>query len=82
MPQGTVAIEKGLTPVKELLEQSGYRVIGIEDADINAVDAIVVRGSDENITGRQDMMSRAPVIEATGRTPEEVRAEINRRVVD
>lgn len=81
MQKGIVAIEKGLSPVKDLLERSGYRVVGIEDADMHTVDAIVVRGSDENLTGRQDRMSRAAVIDASGRTPEEVRAEVDRRVV-
>lgn len=79
--QRVVAVEKGLSPIKDLLERSGYKVVGIEDADMNSVEAIVVRGSDDNVTGRQDMMSRAPVIEATGLTPEEVRAEVDRRFV-
>lgn len=81
MQKIVVAIEKGLSPVKELLEQSGYRVVGLEDVALQSVDAIVVRGSDDNMTGRQDSKSRAPVIEATGLTPEEVRAELDRRVV-
>lgn len=81
MQKGIVAIEKGLSPVKDLLERSGYRVVGIEDAELQSVDAIVVRGSDDNLMGRQDLMSGAPVIEATGLTPEEVQAEVDRRVV-
>lgn len=81
MQKGVIAIEKGLSPVKELLERSGYKCVGLEDADMNAVDAIVVRGSDDNLAGRQEVLGRAPVIEASGRTPEEVRAEVARRVV-
>lgn len=77
MPK-VIAVEEALSPVKEYLREQGYQVVDLDRAH-GAVDAIVVRGTDSNVTGRQDILARAPVIEAAGLTPEQVGREIERR---
>lgn len=75
----TVAVEPGLEPVREELRRRGYRTVDL-DADLGRVDAVVVRGSDDNLLNRQDVLTRAPVIEAAGRTAREVADEVARRL--
>lgn len=80
MARKVVAVEEALVPVQDYLRGKGYRVVGL-DADLARVDAVVVRGSDVDALGRQDVLTPAPVIEAAGLTPEEVDREIQRRTV-
>ncbi len=75
----TIAVEPGLEPVREELRRRGFRTVDL-DADLDAVDAIVVRGSDDNLLNRQDILTRAPVIEAAGLTAREVADEVARRL--
>jgi hypothetical protein len=67
-----VAVENNLTPFKEFLTQKGCRVIDIDVAKGESVDAVVISGSRENLLGMQDVYIDAPVINASGKTPEEV----------
>lgn len=80
MPKGVIAVEPGLSPVSDFLRGQGYRVVALDQAGLQDVDAIVVRGTDDNLTGAQDILGRAPVIEAAGRTPEEVGREVENRI--
>ena len=66
----TIAVEDTLGNVKDYLEKSGYKVVkftGQEDAD-----AYVISGMDDDIMGMQDVMTEVPVIDADGKTPEEI----------
>ncbi len=67
-----VAVEDNLAPVKDFLAARGCRVINIEAAKDNQVDAVVVSGSDENLMGMQDVVIDVPVINAGGKTPQEI----------
>jgi len=44
------------------------------------VDAVIVSGMDTNLSNRQDILTRVPVISAEGRTAEEVLSELSRRL--
>lgn len=78
--RGVVAIEPGLMPVETALVRGGYQVIPLEQAGSREVDAVVVRGTDNNLAGQQAIVYRGPVIEASGLTPEEVRRRVDERV--
>lgn len=78
MPRKVIAVEAALSPIKEYLREQGYDVVDLDRAQ-GTVDAVVVRGTDNNLLGGQDIVTRAPVIEASGLTPEQVGREIERR---
>jgi len=78
MMQGLVAVEDNLTPIIELLETEGYEVVDLDQADIQAVDAIVVSGADKNLLNIQDVLTEAPVITAAGKTAEDVLEELEK----
>lgn len=75
----TIAVEPGLEPVREELRRRGFRTVDL-DADLAGVDAVVVRGTDANLLDRQDILTRAPVIEAAGLTARQVADEVSRRL--
>ncbi|HAA24556.1 MAG TPA: hypothetical protein DCE11_00345 [Ruminiclostridium sp.] len=78
-----IAVQKGLTPVQEYLANHGYDV---EMVDFDAFsksqeedyDAVVVTGMNNDFLGMQDTATGAPVIDATGMTPEEIYEQIQR----
>ncbi|MBI2874586.1 MAG: YkuS family protein [Firmicutes bacterium] len=77
MPK-TVAVENHLAPVRKLLEQDGFRIVGMEL--LAEADAVVVAGTDDNLMNIQTRSTNSPVILAEGRTPEEVLGEIRERL--
>lgn len=80
-----VAVQKGLSPVKSYLENSGYSVKEFDnrkktaDNYLNKFDAVVVTGESENIMGIEDATTNASIINADGMTPEDVKNEIERK---
>lgn len=76
-----IAVDDSLSPVRDYLINRGYRVVDIHDSDFDSVSAIVVNGIDDNMMGMQETMTKAPVIEASGRTPEEIAREIESRMI-
>lgn len=76
-----IAVQKGLTPVRDYLADQGYEVETIDfDAFTQAqnenYDAIVLTGMNKNFLGMEDTATGAPVIDATGMTPEEIHEQI------
>jgi galactitol-specific phosphotransferase system IIB component len=77
-----VAVQKGLNPIKDYLSEEGYTVKEFDNRKKNAgnflnrYDAVVVTGENQNIMGSQDTISKAPIINATGMTVEEVKRQI------
>lgn len=74
-----VAVEPGLEPVREELRQRGFRTVEL-GPEPGRADAVVVRGTDENLLNRHDVLTGAPVIEATGLTARQVADEVERRL--
>jgi hypothetical protein len=74
----TIAVEEGLKPVKELLQHRGYNVVDIRSG--RSADAAVINGMDGNIMGIQQMVMDLPVVNARGRTPEEVLYELESKL--
>ena len=75
-----VAVDDALRPVKEQLLAGGFDVVRLAGGVPGDVQAIVVNGLDDNLMGRQDIVSRVPIVNADGLTPEEVAAEVSRRI--
>lgn len=75
----TIAVEGGLSPVKEFLQRKGYHVVNITTEQ--PVDAAVVSGLDSNIMNIQNVVMEAPVINAQGRSPEDVVHELESRLL-
>lgn len=77
-----VAVQKGLNPVKDYLSEEGYTVKEFDNRKKNAgnflnkYDAVVVTGENQNIMGTQGTISKAPIINATGMTVEEVKKRV------
>jgi uncharacterized protein related to proFAR isomerase len=78
MIQGIIAVEPNLSNVMELLETEGYEVVALDKSSIDTADAIVVSGADINLMNMQDTLSEVPVINAAGKTPEEILEELDR----
>ena len=74
-----IAVEDGLRPVKERLRAGGFDVVSLSGGVPDGVCAIVVNGLDDNLMGRQDIVTRIAVINADGLTPEQVVDEVQRR---
>lgn len=80
-----IAVEPGLTPVKELLSTKGYQVDSINvgaDASTAAgnYDAYIVTGMNSNFLGMGNTTSKAVVINASGLTPEQIVTELQSRL--
>lgn len=74
-----IAVEEGLTPVKNYLSQAGYQVQEIDISNTKSFanfDAVVLTGSNENMLGIQTTSTKAPVIDARGKKPEDISREI------
>lgn len=73
-----IGVEKGLASVKDYLDQRGYMTSEIDLSQkndlnfINGFDAIVLTGMDDNFLGMQDILTKVPVIEAAGLTPDDI----------
>ena len=65
-----IAVEDGLSPIKEYLQQKGYKVVNMQA--IEGADAAVISGGDKNFMNMQNVVIETPVISAQGLSPEDV----------
>lgn len=72
-----VAVNEELKGLKEALASQGYDVVGLEKGDVDKADAVVITGMEQNLMGMEDTKSRVPVINAAGKTDEEIVRRIN-----
>ena len=68
----TVAVEEGLTDVKQMLESEGFRVVSLDHESSRSAGAIVVTGQDDDFLNMQKPMTPAPVINAEGKIAVEI----------
>lgn len=76
--QGIIAVEENLKNIQEALEQAGYEVIPLKSETLPDADAIVVSGADVNVMDIQDTLTDVPVINAVGKTADEIIDELDR----
>ncbi|HHW15018.1 MAG TPA: YkuS family protein [Firmicutes bacterium] len=80
MDRRIVAVATELGNVRAELEAQGFTVVDLEGSDLKQVDAVVVSGVSDNLTGVQKIETTAPVIDATGRSAEDVAADVAERI--
>jgi len=79
-----IAVQKGLTHVINYLKSAGYRVFEFDTSQKNRsdffddFDAVVFTGLNNNVMGIQNTRVNVPFIEASGKTPEEIKEAIER----
>lgn len=70
----TVAVEIGLQPVKDYLQEQGCQVVDIQNGDASAGQAAVmcISGMDKDVMGMEDIVNDIPVVSCDGMSPEQV----------
>lgn len=76
----TVALEGGLSNIRQALEGKGYRVIDLDTGNLEQASAVIISGGDRNFMNRQDISTRAPVINAEGQSADEVIQTLENRL--
>lgn len=66
-----IAVEEGLTNVVQALHASGFHTTSLEGDDLFNVRAVVIKGDGTDISA-SPVNLRVPVINASGRSAEEV----------
>lgn len=69
-----VAVEENLPNIAAALTQKGYTVVSPKSRE--QIIAAVVAGMDENLMNIQTTATKAPVINASGLTPEQIVSRI------
>lgn len=81
-----IAVERQLSNVKRYLTDKGYDIVNLEQNEnlsgisINDYDAIVITGQHKDMMGYENTITKAPVIDATGMTPEDIEREIENTI--
>lgn len=73
-----IAVEEGLSQVRNALERGGYAVV--KPGSPGRTDATVITGMDENVMGRQDILDKSVVINASGKTVEQILDDLKQRL--
>lgn len=81
-----IGVEKGLSNVAGYLIKEGYSVEALSESidsnisKLSGLDAIVTAGYNTDMLGISNTETKAPVINAKGLTPEEVKDKIEQRL--
>jgi len=67
-----VAVDEDLKGLREAIASQGYEVVSLNERDIDKADAVVVSGIEDDLMNIQDIKTKAPVINAVGKTSEEI----------
>ncbi len=78
-----IAVERSLQNVKDYLSENGYQVVALEEEKdyLNSFDAVIVSGQESHFLGMQDNWTHKSVISAKGRTVEEIKNELDQRLM-
>ncbi|WP_066504908.1 YkuS family protein [Abyssisolibacter fermentans] len=71
-----VLIEDSLTEVSQYLSKKGLNVSNLNKNNLNSCDVIVVSGQDSNIMGISNIEIEKPVINARGKTSDDIYNQI------
>lgn len=81
-----IAVEKGLENVVKYLSKEGYSVQMLSESiddnisTLNNYDAIVTAGYNTDMMGISDTSTLAPVVNARGLTPEEIKSNLEKQL--
>ncbi|WP_427338921.1 YkuS family protein [Caloranaerobacter sp. DY30410] len=69
-----IVVEDGLKNMRDFLSSRGYYVESLSRSknNLDNCDAIIVSGQDSNFMGIHDSMTKKPVIDAAGKSPQDV----------
>lgn len=80
MSMPVIAIEQSLREVEHFLRSNGMNVVGIGTNAASDADCFVISGMDENVMGFAEAATGSPVINAEGKTPQEILRQINHAI--
>ncbi|MDD4237747.1 MAG: YkuS family protein [Desulfotomaculaceae bacterium] len=75
---GIIAVKDGLSNIKDALERVGYKVASPDDG--GKIDATIVTGMNDNMMGIQDIKEKPIVLDATGKTENQIIDELRSRI--
>lgn len=75
-----IAIEQSLRHVEKFLRSNGMDVVGISTNAASDADAFVISGMDQDVLGMAEAATGVPVINAEGKSPQEILRQINHSV--
>ncbi|HJV46979.1 MAG TPA: YkuS family protein [Bacillota bacterium] len=75
-----IAIEQSLHHIESFLKSNGMEVVGISTNAASRADAFVISGMDQNVMGMAEATTGVPVINAEGKTPQEVLRDIQHSI--
>lgn len=77
-----VAVQEGLEHVKQALRSEGFEITRLTPGHMSGVDAAVVTGMSSNFMGIHDTDgNKFPVIDASGKTAEEIVQQVRERAI-
>ncbi|MBC7083249.1 MAG: YkuS family protein [Firmicutes bacterium] len=77
--KGIIAVSEALSDYREMLEEEGYQVVGLEEG-LDVADAVLISGMDVDHSGISAIDTEAPVLDVTGKRPDEVLRALERRL--
>ncbi|MEW6621884.1 MAG: YkuS family protein [Bacillota bacterium] len=78
--KNVIAVDSDLKTLQDDLTANGYSVVELNDKNVNTAAAIIVSGMEENLMSIQDIQTKVPVINAHGKTNEEIMKDIENRM--
>lgn len=76
-----IGVEESLSNVQQQLQQRGYEVVPLKNEhDAQGCDCCVITGLDENMMGIQNAVTKGAVINAQGRTAEEICQQVEQKL--
>jgi hypothetical protein len=72
-----IAVADDLSGLKEALVAQGYDVVSLEEDGLKRASAVVVTGVDKDFMMMEDIKTRVPVIDASGKSSQEIVSDIN-----
>ena len=81
-----VAVQKGLGPIKNHLENEGIKVKEFDNRKktaknyLNKFDAVVITGESKDVMGIEDTLTNASIINADGMSAEDVKNELDKHM--
>ncbi|MFQ3546096.1 YkuS family protein [Halobacillus rhizosphaerae] len=75
-----IAIEENLSDIRSALQEKGYDLVTLKNQeDANDCECCIISGQDRNVMGIMNTETKGSVIDAHGRTADEVCQEVESR---